>query len=751
MTSRSINPPYPTFTDVDGNPLNDGFIYIGVVNLNPQVSPIQVYWDAELTIPAVQPIRTAGGYPVRNGTPAVIYSNSDFSVQVRNKNGSLVYSAPSATERIDGSSISLGDQIAQTIDTITALRAVDSNTVARAFVIGYSGVGDGGGGLYYYDPSDTTSADNGGSVIVASDGARWKSAWFAETGIPKRVVTCYGDSFTMGLSGGISYEQSYPYLVAQAKNWDIPLPADRGNPGVPTTHIGNQAYGGSQIASGEQIDRIMAHTTVHDDVQWILTGVNDSRNYGTTAAGLTTYTQTLQACLAWMCIPESSSEKLYANSSDPAKVLRLGSGWVANTAWYNGKGYHTNVQGDTFNFTVFGDTIYLALPRDTSTTGTCSITVDGVDYGTHSFAGSASAVQYSRNYNMGFVRITGLSRASHGVILTKTSATGASDYMRVDWVAGVDGAQGYPNDLGGPQVYVGNCCRLSATGYADGAPTWSNANDSVVSYYNNLIEQLVRDFASDGMNITLVDASKYYNPNTMQSFDFIHPNAAGHQAIARAFLEKMDEQKVHPKDRGALDRVQKFVGRQVSTASIGIVTVMGSPSNTAHFMGGGSNTTLSYNLKIVEGNYFRVNDTKHTWLIVQQDDAVGPVVLYKAPGTGQITGWDSSTPIIGGGSGSWLTPTLINSWVNVGGTWTTARYLKDSDGFVHLDGLVGGGTVGASIFVLPVGYRPDAKVGFAVCSNNLFGFATVEANGAVSLAVGSNAFVTLTGISFKAA
>lgn len=99
MTALSIQPPFPIFTDIDGQPLENGYIFIGTVNLNPQTNPITVYWDAALTIPAVQPIRTLAGYPSNNGTPARLYVNSDYSIRVQNRNGSLVYSAPQATER----------------------------------------------------------------------------------------------------------------------------------------------------------------------------------------------------------------------------------------------------------------------------------------------------------------------------------------------------------------------------------------------------------------------------------------------------------------------------------------------------------------------------------------------------------------------------------------------------------------------------------------------------------------------------
>ena len=99
MSALSIQPTYPIFTDIDGQPLEDGYVWIGQANLDPQVNPINVYWDAALTIPAGQPIRTLGGYPSNSGTPARLYVNSDYSIRVMNKNGSVVYSAPAATER----------------------------------------------------------------------------------------------------------------------------------------------------------------------------------------------------------------------------------------------------------------------------------------------------------------------------------------------------------------------------------------------------------------------------------------------------------------------------------------------------------------------------------------------------------------------------------------------------------------------------------------------------------------------------
>ena len=93
MSTIEVKPPYPAFAGTDGQPLENGYIWIGTVNLNPQVNPIAVYWDDAQTILAPQPIRTLNGYPVRNGTPARFYVTDDYSIQVLDSKGSVVYTS----------------------------------------------------------------------------------------------------------------------------------------------------------------------------------------------------------------------------------------------------------------------------------------------------------------------------------------------------------------------------------------------------------------------------------------------------------------------------------------------------------------------------------------------------------------------------------------------------------------------------------------------------------------------------------
>jgi hypothetical protein len=131
MSALSVEPPYPAFAGTDGQPLEDGFINVGVVNLNPITNPIVAYWDSALTIPAVQPIRTSGGYPVYQGTPTRFYVGSDYSIQVKDKNGSVVYTSLNGNAFSGGavSSNATGDGVQTIFPVLSGPSAVYINGV----------------------------------------------------------------------------------------------------------------------------------------------------------------------------------------------------------------------------------------------------------------------------------------------------------------------------------------------------------------------------------------------------------------------------------------------------------------------------------------------------------------------------------------------------------------------------------------------------------------------------------------------
>lgn len=90
--------PYPYFTDLDGDPLDSGYLYFGSPNQNPETAPIQVYWDEEGQTPAAQPIRTLNGFPVRAGTVANIYVDTPYAITVKDKKQRLIYSGKDSTD-----------------------------------------------------------------------------------------------------------------------------------------------------------------------------------------------------------------------------------------------------------------------------------------------------------------------------------------------------------------------------------------------------------------------------------------------------------------------------------------------------------------------------------------------------------------------------------------------------------------------------------------------------------------------------
>ena len=100
---------------------------------------------------------------------------------------------------------------------------------------------------------------------------------------------------------------------------------------------------------------------------------------------------------------------------------------------------------------------------------------------------------------------------------------------------------------------------------------------------------------------------------------------------------------------------------------------------------------------------------------------------------------------------AWIAPTLLNGWTNLGGSYPTAAYMKDSMGFVHLKGMVKGGVNSTIIFVLPVGYRPVDDLGFAITATDAWGELSLNFVGNVVPLMGNpTGFVSLNQIIFKA-
>jgi hypothetical protein len=211
MAALSIQVPYPVFYDRDGQPIDNGNIYIGVANLDPVTNPIQVYYDAALTITASQPLKTSNGYIYRNGTPTQLYVNAgNFSITVRNSDDTLVYNFP------DGSGIGAGaSSIAFTgfkgqVGTVADLADADGSDW-----IGFTPSGSGAVARSSQDKNrDTVSVKDFGAVGngIANDSAAFTAA--SATG--KKVLVPAGDYLigtSISVASQIEFVQGSKILV----------------------------------------------------------------------------------------------------------------------------------------------------------------------------------------------------------------------------------------------------------------------------------------------------------------------------------------------------------------------------------------------------------------------------------------------------------------------------------------------------------------------------------------------------------
>ena len=98
----------------------------------------------------------------------------------------------------------------------------------------------------------------------------------------------------------------------------------------------------------------------------------------------------------------------------------------------------------------------------------------------------------------------------------------------------------------------------------------------------------------------------------------------------------------------------------------------------------------------------------------------------------------------------WAAPALLSSWVNFSASYNPAGYFKDPWGVVHLRGVLRSGTVGASSFTLPAGYRPANIEKLATVSNGAMGTIEIYPSGDLTLIAGSNVYFSLDALTFRA-
>lgn len=98
----------------------------------------------------------------------------------------------------------------------------------------------------------------------------------------------------------------------------------------------------------------------------------------------------------------------------------------------------------------------------------------------------------------------------------------------------------------------------------------------------------------------------------------------------------------------------------------------------------------------------------------------------------------------------WVPMTLVGAWVPFGGAEDDPGYWRDSAGIVRFRGLIKSGVVPSAFTTLPQNFRPAGNRRFPLVANNGFGLISILASGVCTVETGSNVYVDLAAINFRA-
>lgn len=149
--------PYDYFSDLNGDALDEGYVWIGQPNKDPRSYPVTVYIDEALTIPAAQPLRTNAGYIVRGNAPTFLFIAGNYSILVEDKTHRQIFYVEDALKGGSGSSLSL----ASIQDLLSAPQFESRTYDVRSYLAGLNK----GGGPFIWSPDTPRAQHNGGTII----------------------------------------------------------------------------------------------------------------------------------------------------------------------------------------------------------------------------------------------------------------------------------------------------------------------------------------------------------------------------------------------------------------------------------------------------------------------------------------------------------------------------------------------------------------------------------------------------------
>lgn len=203
LRTSLVAQPHLYIGDTTGRPLDGGKVYFGQVNKDPELYPINVFYDEALSVAAPQPVRTKGGFMYANGDMAEIYAvETRYSVKVLDSYGRQVFYKPDMQSGLD-----VSDKVSSIEQMIALIGAVNGT---RVYLSGTQG------GMFIYDSSK--SAINDGVVTF--------NGWVRQisNGITPEMAGAKGDGATNDLT---AFEKCLEYggkiLLDNSKEYFLEL------------------------------------------------------------------------------------------------------------------------------------------------------------------------------------------------------------------------------------------------------------------------------------------------------------------------------------------------------------------------------------------------------------------------------------------------------------------------------------------------------------------------------------------------
>lgn len=190
-------------------------------------------------------------------------------------------------------------------------------------------------------------------------------------------------------------------------------------------------------------------------------------------------------------------------------------------------------KGCSLTFTVTGKTIvvgHIVADGVTQHVGPFNVTIDGVLMPTVFPDCRSDALGYYPNgYDQARipgVEIFNVTDGAHTVIIEPLESQENGPWSIPDYVGSlVDPAQGAPLIIMLPP-------RMTATGYAEQSPQYSNASDDAITAHAILVRKVASEFSK--FPIAIVDTNAFFSLDTDVYTDNQHPNYSGHTHLADA-------------------------------------------------------------------------------------------------------------------------------------------------------------------------------------------------------------------------